>query len=391
MPREWSNAQAKFTARRFHSDKPNFLPIPRFLCATIAPTINQQKWQLQKVHMETQDWLSPIPPPPDPASAPPLQQGYDLRPLSAGEVLDRVFSLYRSHFWFFAGLSAASAGVNAGIGILRLVYMHFVNYSMRSPSHLLIVGGTSVVQGVVYLIAYSITLAATTFAVNAFYLGQPTTLGVALTVARQIWLRCLGVSIWQAWSAMWVFLLLILPVFLIPGMTGAGIAIGLFLFVGFIAGFIYGIIAYLRNSLALPAAVVENLKVRAAMRRSKNLATGRIGRIFLLLLLVYVLWVVATFIQLPFVFLAARAGQAQQFLMQGIMLGINFIVTTLVGPIAAIGLCLFYFDERVRREGFDIEMLLRGASIPTEPTPYPPEPAVLANPSDDPQPAPEQT
>jgi hypothetical protein len=77
--------------------------------------------------------------------------------------------------------------------------------------------------------------------------------------------------------------------------------------------------------------------------------------------------------------------------MQGIMLGINFIVTTLVGPIAAIGLCLFYFDERVRREGFDIEMLLRGASIPTEPTPYPPEPAVLANPSDDPQPAPEQT
>jgi hypothetical protein len=174
-------------------------------------------------------------------------------------------------------------------------------------------------------------------------------------------------------------------------MTGAGIAIGLFLFVGFIAGFIYGIIAYLRNSLALPAAVVENLKVRAAMRRSKNLATGRIGRIFLLLLLVYVLWVVATFIQLPFVFLAARAGQAQQFLMQGIMLGINFIVTTLVGPIAAIGLCLFYFDERVRREGFDIEMLLRGASIPTEPTPYPPEPAVLANPSDDPQPAPEQT
>lgn len=353
--------------------------------------------------MATQDWLNPNPPPTDPGSAlPSLHQMYDLRPLSAGEVLDRVFSLYRSHLWFFAGLSAASAGVNAGIGILRLVYMHFVNYSVTTPSHVLIVVGSSVVQAVLYLIAYSITLAATTLAVNAFYLGQPTSLGVALTVARHIWLRCLGVSIWQAWSAMWAFmiLLVLIPLSLIPGMkgAGAGIAIGLFLFVGIVAGVIYGIIAYLRNSLALPAAVIENLGVRAAMRRSKNLATGRIGRIFLLLLLVYVLWMVATFIQLPFVFLAARAGAAQQFLMQGIMLGINFIVTTIVGPIAAIGLCLFYFDERVRREGFDIEMLLRSTSIPTELTASLPEPSVflpgvpiLADPTDDPNPAPEQT
>jgi len=47
------------------------------------------------------------------------------------------------------------------------------------------------------------------------------------------------------------------------------------------------------------------------------------------------------------------------------VLAITFIVTTVVGPIAAIGLCLFYFDERVRREGFDIEMLLRNASPAT--------------------------
>jgi hypothetical protein len=352
--------------------------------------------------MAPENWPSTYSPSPEPGSPPPPHQEYDLRPLSAGEVLDRVFSLYRSHFWFFAGLSAASAGVNAGIGILRLVYMHFANYSVRTPSHLLIVGGSSVVQGILYLIAYSITLAATTFAVNAFYLGQPTTLGVALTVARHIWLRCLGVSIWQAWSAMWAFsiLLVLIPLSLIPGIkgAGAGIVIGLLLFVGFVAGVIYGVIAYLRNSLALPAAVVENLGVRAAMRRSKNLATGRIGRIFLLLLLVYVLWIVATFVQLPFVFLATRSGSAQQFLMQGIILGINFIVTTIVGPIAAIGLCLFYFDERVRREGFDIEMLLRGASIPTELTASLPEPVtlfpgtrILADPMEESHPSPEQT
>jgi hypothetical protein len=340
--------------------------------------------------MATQDWLSPSSFSSDPNSAPPSPpRGYDLRPLSVGEILDRIFALYRSHFWFFAGLSAASAGVNAGIGILRLIYMHFATLTVASPSYPLIVGGSTILQSGLYLIAYSLTLAATTFAVNAFYLGQHTSLGVALTVARHTWLRCLGISIWQTWSAMWAFLFLLLPIFLIPGIRGpaAGIAVGLFLFVGFLAGLAYGVIAYLRNSLALPAAVIENIGVRAAMRRSKNLATGRIGRIFLLLLLVYVLWMVATVIQLPFVFLAARAHAAAQLVMQGVILSVNFIVTTVVGPIAAIGLCLFYFDERVRREGFDIEMLLRDASASTTPLP---EPALLSTPSDDPQPAPEQ-
>jgi hypothetical protein len=341
--------------------------------------------------MATQNWLSPNPLAGDPIPPPPPHAGaYDLRPLSVGEVLDRVFSLYRTHFWFFAGLSAASASVNTGIGILRLVFMHFAHFTPRSMTSVLILGGLTFLQLGLFLVAYSFTLAATTFAVNAFYLGQPTSLGVALTVARQLWLRCLGIAIWQGWSATWAFMLLVLPIVLIPGARGnaAGIAIGLFVFVGFIAGMVYGIVAYLRNALALPAAVVENLRVRAAMRRSKNLATGRIGRIFLLFLLVYALWVIVAVIQMPLVFLAARTHAAEQFVMQGVILAVNFIVTTVVGPIAAIGLCLFYFDERVRREGFDIEMLLRGASAsPALPVA---ESTFAADPTNDLNPAPEQ-
>jgi len=161
--------------------------------------------------------------------------------------------------------------------------------------------------------------------------------------------------------------------------------------VGIVAGVVYGVIAYLRNSLALPAAVVEGLHVRDAMRRSKNLATGSIGRIFLLLLLVYALWMVATVIQLPLVFLATRAGAAQQFVMQGAILAINFVVTTVVAPIAAIGLCLFYFDERVRKEGFDIEMLLHGATVCLPPATLFVEPiAGASEPAADPHPAAEQ-
>jgi hypothetical protein len=57
------------------------------------------------------------------------------------------------------------------------------------------------------------------------------------------------------------------------------------------------------------------------------------------------------------------------------LLVVNFCVTTLVTPVGPIGLCLFYIDERVRKEGFDIEILmLRGAQPP------PPPPESMASP-----------
>jgi len=188
-------------------------------------------------------------------------------------------------------------------------------------------------------------------------------------VARRLWLRSMGVSLWQGWSACWSLLLLLvlIPIALIPGLRN-GVAgeflIGALAILGGIAGVVYGVIAYLRNSLAIPSAVVEDLGVRKSMRRSKNLATGRIGRIFLLFLLMYALSLVAAVITTPLAFILARSPTTEHYVVQGIIQAVSFLSTALVGPIAAIGLCLFYFDERVRREGFDIEMLLRGASLP---------------------------
>jgi hypothetical protein len=354
----------------------------------------------RRLIMATQNWLGPNPLAGDPTSAPPPPSGgYDLRPLSVGEILDRVFSLYRSHFWFLCGLASVSASVSVATGILRLIFLHYSTPTVASPAYSMSVAAIAMVQAGCYLMAYSLTLAATTIAVNAFYLGEPTSMEIALRSALPLWMRCLGIAFWQGWSALWVFfvlLLLLIPVALIPGTRGAGpILAGVLLFIGFFAGIVYGVIAYLRNSLAVPAAVVEGLRVRAAMRRSKTLATGRIGRIFLLILLVYVLWLIAGIIEVPFALLAVRSHAAQQFLMQAVVLAVNFVVTSLVGPIAAIGLCLFYFDERVRREGFDIEMLLRSASAPPPSTPSLStqplaEPVPLADLSGDPHPTPEQ-
>ena len=262
----------------------------RIPAATVLPfsvNLPTRKGRPPGDRMAPQDWISPNSTDCGltPAAAPRPVSAYDLRPLAVGEILDRVLSIYRAHFWLLVGLSAASAGVSVGVAVLRLVFTYFSRITIGSISYTVVTAGFAFVQGGLYLIAYSLTLAATTSAVNSIYLGEPTSIGTALRTARRLWLRCLGVAFWQGWSATWAFCLLLIPVVLLtlPGVTGpsSSILLGIVVFVGFLAGIVYGVIAYLRNSLAVPAAVIEDLGVRAAMRRSKDLATGRIGRIFL--------------------------------------------------------------------------------------------------------------
>jgi hypothetical protein len=46
----------------------------------------------------------------------------------------------------------------------------------------------------------------------------------------------------------------------------------------------------------------------------------------------------------------------------------GFFTNTFLGPIWATGITLFYYDQRVRKEGYDIEWLMQAAGL----TPPPP-------------------
>ena len=41
----------------------------------------------------------------------------------------------------------------------------------------------------------------------------------------------------------------------------------------------------------------------------------------------------------------------------------SFLTSALIGPIYAIGLTLFYYDQRIRKEGFDIEWMMQAAGL----------------------------
>jgi hypothetical protein len=54
---------------------------------------------------------------------------------------------------------------------------------------------------------------------------------------------------------------------------------------------------------------------------------------------------------------AVRGGTAP-FWVQGVSLLGSFVISSLIGPLLTIALALVYYDERVRKEGFDLEHML---------------------------------
>jgi hypothetical protein len=45
---------------------------------------------------------------------------------------------------------------------------------------------------------------------------------------------------------------------------------------------------------------------------------------------------------------------------------VQFFTNTVVGPMYGIGLTLFYYDQRVRKEGYDIEWMMQAAGMTSE-------------------------
>jgi hypothetical protein len=303
--------------------------------------------------------------------------GYDLRPLSTGEILDRTFQLYRSRFALFASLAALPAAVSFLSGVLQLL-LTTGERALRNGLHLQIISkpilaGIIVMVGLVlYFVCYGITQAATTWAVAEIYLGRPASVRTSWKAATAHWLRYVLVTLRQYWSICWWLFLSIAMFFAVVALVprlggGAVIATGILAFLfglQMLASGIYSIYAAIRVSLAIPASVIESLGPNPAIRRSRALLVERKGRIFLLGLLVLAISMVVGVVLAPLTFLAVAAHGSERYILQMIQLLGGFVSRLIVGPVAAIALCLFYFDERVRHEGFDIEFLMLRAAGP---------------------------
>jgi len=248
------------------------------------------------------------------------------RAFSLGKILKETFSLYWEHFVLFVSISAlpnlALLALQLGLAKLPILRPEAAGWLA-----LLAGFGTSFAS----LFASSIATAATTVAVFDIYVDR-------------------SPDLWESYSRLsGKAFRVVYAAFLVQLIVGVGTL--MCIVPGIYWGGVYGI--------TIPAVVLENLTARQALSRSESLTRGSVGRIILSFFLTSIL----TGIMVAALNAGALALGFNSSLYQGIPSKelLRLITTTLggilFGPISAIALTLEYFDQRVRKESFDIQQM----------------------------------
>ncbi|HMH82221.1 MAG TPA: hypothetical protein VK531_05075 [Gemmatimonadales bacterium] len=240
---------------------------------------------------------------------------FELRPLTTGEILDGSLTLLRRHFRLLFGIAVACEGVPAALDV-------YVDLAGRSGAH----PGLALLGRLLNLIGTLLVTGATVRAVSEAYLGRVPRLGDALRYAGSK----LGV------------------------IFGATFASGVVVLLATIALVIPGIIVFCGYSVAGQVAALEPLRSSTdALRRSWDLTKGFKGKGL-------VLWVVAFALIAVVVLAVGFAGGIATGLTGGVeapVTALLAVITLLIYPLISCVFTLFYYDLRVRKEGFDLEVL----------------------------------
>jgi hypothetical protein len=153
-------------------------------------------------------------------------------------------------------------------------------------------------------------------------------------------------------------------------LLGVSILNGLVVMIGFIFLIIPGIYMACRLMTCIPAALLENLGPRDSLERSFALTKDSAGRAFVIYLL-YLAIFYAIFILFAFPFMVAVGVSARNPAMVTVwtmfMQVGNSLASILVTPIITIASTVFYYDLRVRKEAFDLQLMMNPneAALPT--------------------------
>lgn len=296
----------------------------------------------------------------------------ELRPLSTGEVLDRTFRLYRAHFGVFVGIAGVAALLETAGNALQIFLFRseLIHGTEPFAADIAAFLGT-IVQLLLVLVAASIVFGAITREVMALHHGR--TLGIAGAYRAVIgrWFRYVRLAVMWWLASAWPFIVATMLVILPLGVLGATGARKSPLFEGAMG--IWGVVMLLmvplciwlfcRYALCMPASTVENLGVLKALKRSTVLSKGLRLRIFLLLLVVYVLQMILMVgLMIPMIGFIVNLAHTHGVLPIGAVIyqiSIGLVMISLITPIYVVGLALIYIDARIRKEGYDIELMMQ--------------------------------
>jgi hypothetical protein len=244
-----------------------------------------------------------------------------LRPMSMGEILDAAFALLRRHAGVFFGIAIVCQGVPTALSL-------FVQVSGGATQHF----GLYALGQVLSMFGYLLVTTASIRVVSQAYLGQDPNMAEGLSFAFGKLGRTLNAGLGAG-----ILVILAMLLFIIPGIV---VACGL--------------------AVAVQAAVLEPLTSGSqGVGRSWRLTNGFKWKSFGLFCVVMVLFFIVV---LGIGIGVAIAVATYQPLVIPAVIALG-LVSLFLYPFTSCVFTLFYYDLRVRKEAFDLELLSRDLGI----------------------------
>ena len=296
-----------------------------------------------------------------------------IRAMGFADLLDTIFSLYRTHFRTFLGI-ATGYFIAMLIGVSISFFNDSIEGDMKTVIWFFTIGAISCVS--VFVVS------ALVFATAQAYLDGKIETGTVLRQARRQFFRCLVSSI--AFGLIIFFFAFLLLLVFIGFYRSFRLSDSVSLF---IAGFsILALLFFAVSSFVtywcfyISAIFVEKMTIRRTLGRSGELIRGRWWRVngvmFAILLLYFSIslifraafGILLTLTELAEItefldtvqwmaFFQLPRNVAEFYPLTALMSLINLGIDTFTMPIWVIGCTLLYFNQRIRREGFDIEVM----------------------------------
>lgn len=267
-----------------------------------------------------------------------------LQPMSFVDILDGMFALYRNHFLLFLGIVAVYIVIGFGLDLISISVL-----TGAEPSTGIVI---AVFTAIGSFIVSFLVVAGLAYASALVYLDRDITAQDALQQAWRRFFSLLGSAI------LW-------------GLVVGGLFVT-------IIGIPFAIYFSVRWGLYTLPVLFEETTARNALRRSTELVKGTWWRVFGIMLAVSVIAFMISFIlEVSSGFILTLIGVAKieaatpwdmirrLFVPMPNEVGLfayairRFVSVTIAGlamPIGIIGSMLLYFDLRIRKEAFDIEM-----------------------------------
>jgi hypothetical protein len=239
-----------------------------------------------------------------------------LHPRSATEIIDAAFRLLRQHYAQFVAISV--------VAMLPVIILRMFIPAQPTLTTLPLFFAS----GILSFVCSSITEAATVIAVSDSYLSGTVDIAGALAATLSRLLSVLLVALLR----------------------------GLLIFFGFIALIFPGFYVTFRTFGAMPALLLERLSASDAIGRSWRLAGGSMWKVTGTLLLTYVIYLMGFFVVLILTVIAATVIGMRGSPVLGV---IQYVLLAFLYPIVAVVITLLYYDLRIRREGFDLEIMAK--------------------------------